>query len=54
MLVAHAGKIVKEVAALTDGKGGGRPEQAMAGVGDTSKIDAAVAQAASIVEGFVK
>ncbi len=51
---AHAGKIVKEVAALTDGKGGGRPEQAMAGVGDTSKIDAAVAQAASIVEGFVK
>lgn len=41
---AHAGKIVKAVAALVGGKGGGKPERAMAGVGDISKINDALSQ----------
>ena len=39
---AHAGKIVKAVAELVGGKGGGKPERAMAGVGDISKISEAM------------
>ena len=46
----HAGKIVKEVAQKTGGKGGGRPDSAMAGVGDASLI----AEAMDIVEDLVK
>ena len=45
----HAGKIVSATAALTGGKGGGKPDMAMAGVGDVSKIDAAVAGVKTIV-----
>ncbi|MBO5576787.1 MAG: alanine--tRNA ligase [Ruminococcus sp.] len=51
---AHAGKIVGKVAALTGGKGGGRPDTAMAGVGDRFKIDEALAQVNDIVAGFIK
>ena len=51
---AHAGKIVGKVAALTDGKGGGRPDSAMAGVGDRFKIDEALDKAKEIVAEFVK
>ncbi len=51
---AHAGKIVGSVAALTGGKGGGRPDTAMAGVGDRFKIDEALAQVNDIVSQFVK
>ncbi len=39
---AHAGKIVGQIAALTDGKGGGKAENATAGVGDIDKIDTAL------------
>ena len=46
---AHAGKIVQQAAALTGGKGGGRPDSAMAGVGDTAKIQDAL----NAVEGIV-
>lgn len=38
---AHAGKIVQKAAAMTGGKGGGRPDSAMAGVADNHKIDEA-------------
>ncbi|MBN1368204.1 MAG: hypothetical protein JW967_09810, partial [Dehalococcoidales bacterium] len=38
----HAGKIVKQVAALTGGGGGGRPEMAQAGGKDTSRVDEAL------------
>ncbi len=50
----HAGKIVKEVAALVDGKGGGKPERAMAGIGDLEKIDTALPKVEEIVLGMVK
>ncbi|MDE7303529.1 MAG: alanine--tRNA ligase [Oscillospiraceae bacterium] len=51
---AHAGNIVKKVSALTGGKGGGRPDSAMAGVGDASKVKEAVAAVKDIVSEFVK
>lgn len=50
---AHAGKIVKEVAAVTGGKGGGRPDSAMAGVGDATKIDEALLALNGIVENLL-
>ena len=50
---ANAGKIVREVAAVTGGKGGGRPDSAMAGAGDISLVDKAVEDFAGIVEGMI-
>ena len=38
----HAGKIVNHVATQCDGKGGGRPDMAMAGAKDGSKLDTAL------------
>ncbi len=43
---AHAGKILGEVSAVTGGRGGGRPDSAMSGGKDVSKI----ADALSLVE----
>ena len=51
---AHAGKIAGRVAALTGGKGGGRPDSAMAGIGDKYKIDEALDQADEIAAEFIK
>ena len=51
---ANAGKIVREVAAVTGGKGGGKPDGAMAGAGDISKIDEAMANAESIIGASLK
>lgn len=51
---AHAGKIIKEVSALTEGKGGGRPDSAMAGVGNIDKIDAALSETENIIKNFIK
>ena len=50
---ANAGKIVREVAAVTGGKGGGRPDSAMAGAGDISLVDKAVEAFAGIVEAML-
>lgn len=47
---AHAGNILKEVSAVTGGKGGGRPDSAMSGGRDIGKIDEALAVAERIVE----
>ncbi|MBR7112532.1 MAG: alanine--tRNA ligase [Clostridia bacterium] len=47
---AHAGKLVGAVAAITDGRGGGRPDNAMAGGKEISKINDALAAAKSILE----
>lgn len=38
----HAGNIVRVVAEQCDGKGGGRPDMAMAGAKDSSKLDGAL------------
>lgn len=46
---AHAGNVVREVAALVGGKGGGRPDSAMAGVSDIFRIDEALAQLSAII-----
>ena len=51
---AHAGKLVSAVAAVTGGKGGGRPDNAMAGGADTSKIDEALALAEATLAGMLK
>lgn len=40
---ANAGQIVKKLAAVAGGKGGGRPDSAMAGIADLSKLDEALA-----------
>ena len=51
---AHAGKLVGAVASVTGGKGGGRPDNAMAGGQDTSKISEALAMAAETLKGMLK
>ena len=50
----HAGKLVGAVAAITGGRGGGRPDNAMAGGNDVSKINEALAIAESTVKGMLK
>ncbi len=50
---ANAGKIVQRVAAITGGKGGGRPDSAMAGVGKTYMVDEALIGFKSIVDEFI-
>jgi len=47
---AHAGNIVKKMGELTGGNGGGRPDSAVAGGRDASKLEAALAE----LEGFVR
>ena len=51
---AHAGKLVGAVAAVTGGKGGGRPDNAMAGGQDASKIGEALATAEKVLGGMLK
>ena len=51
---AHAGKLVGAVAAVTGGKGGGRPDNAMAGGRDADKITEALASAAQVLGGMIK
>ena len=46
---AHAGNILREVAAICGGRGGGRPDSAMGGGTDLSKIDEALARVESIL-----
>jgi len=50
---ANAGKIVQRVSAITGGKGGGRPDGAMAGVGKTYMVDEALMAFKSIVKEFI-
>ena len=50
---AHSGKIIKQIAELVNGRGGGKPERAMAGVGDPSRIEAALAKVDEIVLSFI-
>lgn len=49
----HAGKIIKDVAKVAGGGGGGQPAMARAGGKDASKVPDAVAKATEIVGGMV-
>ncbi|MDP4145396.1 MAG: alanine--tRNA ligase [Bacillota bacterium] len=51
---AHCGKIVKEVAAITGGGGGGRPDMAEAGGKNPDKLKEAIDSVENIVEKLVK
>jgi alanyl-tRNA synthetase len=46
----HAGKIIGEIAKIVGGKGGGRPDMAMAGGKDVHRIDELIAQTPNIVK----
>ena len=46
---AHAGNIVREVAKITGGNGGGKPDFAMAGGKDETKIDEALAEVRNLL-----
>ncbi len=51
---ANAGKIVRAVAQIAGGNGGGRPDSAMAGGKDVSKIPEALEAVEGIVRGMLK
>ncbi len=51
---AHAGNIVREVAKIAGGSGGGKPDMAMAGGKDISKIDDALMSANEILKSMLK
>ncbi len=50
----HAGNIVREVATICGGKGGGRPDMAMAGGKDVAAVDKALAAVDGIVSAMLK
>ncbi len=50
----HAGNIIKEVAKVAGGGGGGRPDMAQAGGKDVSKVDEALNKVPSILEEQLK
>ena len=50
----HSGNIVREVAKIANGKGGGRPNMAQAGATDVSKVDEALSYASEVVKNQVK
>ncbi len=50
----HAGKLVGAVAAITGGRGGGRPDNAMAGGSDREKIAEALDAAKAVVSSMLK
>lgn len=49
----HAGKLVKEVASICGGGGGGRPDMAQAGGKDTAKLNEALAKATELIQAHV-
>ena len=51
---AHAGNIVREVAKVAGGSGGGKPDMAMAGGKEIAKIDDALISAKEILASMVK
>lgn len=51
---AHAGNIVRAVAQVTGGNGGGKPDAAMAGAKDLTLLDKALESAEEIIAGMLK
>ena len=51
---AHAGKLVKAIATMVGGGGGGRPDSATAGGRDASKLASALEAAAETLKGMLK
>ncbi|NLK21456.1 MAG: alanine--tRNA ligase [Epulopiscium sp.] len=51
---AHAGNIIKEIAKIAGGNGGGRPNMAQAGGKDLSKIDKALSKAEEVLKSQIK
>ena len=51
---AHAGKLVGAIASICGGKGGGRPDGAMAGGKDIGAVDKALTEAEAILSGMLK
>ena len=51
---AHAGSLVREVAKIAGGNGGGKPDMAMAGGKDASKIDDALMRADEFLRNMLK
>ncbi|MDR0434443.1 MAG: alanine--tRNA ligase [Gracilibacteraceae bacterium] len=49
----HAGKIIRDVAALTGGSGGGRADMAQAGGKDPAKLDEALLQVPRVVASYL-
>ncbi|OPY60897.1 MAG: Alanine--tRNA ligase [Pelotomaculum sp. PtaU1.Bin065] len=50
----HAGKMIKEIAAMVGGGGGGRPEMAQAGGKDPSRLSDALEKAYKVAESQIK
>jgi alanyl-tRNA synthetase len=50
---AHAGNLIKEIAGIVGGKGGGRPNMAQAGGKDASKADEAIEKAKEMAAGQI-
>ncbi len=51
---AHAGNLVREIAKITGGNGGGKPDSAMAGGKDAAKIDEALSAASELLKAQLK
>ena len=51
---ANAGQIVRKVAEITGAKGGGKPDMAMSGIGDITKIDEALIAVKNIAQEMLK
>ena len=51
---AHAGNLIKGIARLVGGGGGGRPNMAQAGGKDPGGVDGALAEAAKVLEGQIR
>jgi alanyl-tRNA synthetase len=50
----RADAIVREIAAVAGGRGGGKPHMAQAGIPDAEKLDAAIRNAAEIIRPLFK
>ena len=51
---AHAGNLIKGIAALVGGGGGGRPNMAQAGGKNPAGVDAALEKAKEVLAGQIK